>query len=249
MAFEPNLSLCARSMMSWRRVPPGRWSERNPHRTGAGWTLRTVAAILANPRYTGRQVRNRQRTDFDLVDPGNTALGHRQVQRWNMAPGAQRGSCPADDSRPGGRPPVGAIAAACDNGPGKDIPAVIRQQQPRHRARTVFQRDPARGRNLTGRDAGAFPPLTDLALRPRGGLHPAGLRPGRRRRPNPDLFAEVLSYIYLPEGEHLDEQVPPERQAVAMCCVRRCALGMSHRQIAVESACRYRLRPRATSRK
>src|SRR5689334_9740014 len=29
--------------------------KRNPHRTGAGWTLRTVAAILANPRYTGRQ--------------------------------------------------------------------------------------------------------------------------------------------------------------------------------------------------
>ena len=27
--------------------------ERNPHRTGAAWTLRTVAAILANPRYTG----------------------------------------------------------------------------------------------------------------------------------------------------------------------------------------------------
>ena len=49
----------------------------NPHRTGAGWTLRTVAAILANPRYTGRQVRNRQRTDFDLVDPANTGLGHR----------------------------------------------------------------------------------------------------------------------------------------------------------------------------
>ena len=33
---------------------------RNPHRAGAGWTLRTVAAILANPRYTGRQVWNRQ---------------------------------------------------------------------------------------------------------------------------------------------------------------------------------------------
>jgi site-specific DNA recombinase len=27
--------------------------KRNPHRTGAWWTLRTVAAILANPRYTG----------------------------------------------------------------------------------------------------------------------------------------------------------------------------------------------------
>ena len=49
---------------------------RNPHRTGAGWTLRTVAAILANPRYTGRQVWNRQRTDFDLLDPANTTLGH-----------------------------------------------------------------------------------------------------------------------------------------------------------------------------
>jgi site-specific DNA recombinase len=33
---------------------------RNPHRAGSGWTLRTVAAILANPRYTGRQVWNRQ---------------------------------------------------------------------------------------------------------------------------------------------------------------------------------------------
>ena len=48
---------------------------RNPHRTGAAWTLRTVAAILANPRYTGRQVWNRQRTDFDLADPANTPWG------------------------------------------------------------------------------------------------------------------------------------------------------------------------------
>ncbi len=60
---------------------------RNPHRTGAVWTLRTVAAILANPRYTGRQVWNRQRTDFDLVDPANTGMGHRQVQRWNLPEG------------------------------------------------------------------------------------------------------------------------------------------------------------------
>jgi hypothetical protein len=46
-----------------------------------------VAAILANPRYTGRQVWNRQRTDFDLVDPANTGLGHKQVQRWNLPEG------------------------------------------------------------------------------------------------------------------------------------------------------------------
>jgi site-specific DNA recombinase len=61
--------------------------KRNPHRTGTRWTLRTVAAILANPRYTGRQVWNRQRTDHDLVDPANTGLGHRQVQRWNLPTG------------------------------------------------------------------------------------------------------------------------------------------------------------------
>ena len=60
---------------------------RNQHRAGTAWTLRTVAAILANPRYTGRQVWNRQRTDFDLVDPANTGLGRRQVQRWNLPEG------------------------------------------------------------------------------------------------------------------------------------------------------------------
>jgi site-specific DNA recombinase len=37
--------------------------ERNRHRSGGVWTLRTVAVILANPRYTGRQVWNRQRTE------------------------------------------------------------------------------------------------------------------------------------------------------------------------------------------
>lgn len=35
--------------------------QRNRHRPGDGWRLRTVAAILANPRYTGRQVWNRHR--------------------------------------------------------------------------------------------------------------------------------------------------------------------------------------------
>ena len=52
---------------------------RNPHRCGRAWTLRTVAAILANPRYTGRQVWNRQPASYELIDPANTSLGHRQV--------------------------------------------------------------------------------------------------------------------------------------------------------------------------
>ena len=60
---------------------------RNRHRTGSGWTLRTVAAILANPRYTGRQVWNRQPSEAVLADPANTELGHKQVQRWNLPEG------------------------------------------------------------------------------------------------------------------------------------------------------------------
>jgi site-specific DNA recombinase len=60
---------------------------RNPHRTGNEWTLRTVAAILGNPRYTGRQVWNRQPSQAVLVDPADTGLGHKQVQRWNLPEG------------------------------------------------------------------------------------------------------------------------------------------------------------------
>lgn len=57
--------------------------DRNPHRAGQQWTLTTVRAILANPRYTGHQVWNRQRTDHDLIDPDNTTLGTHDVMRWN----------------------------------------------------------------------------------------------------------------------------------------------------------------------
>ena len=42
---------------------------RNAHRSGQAWMLTTVRAILANPRYTGRQVWNRQPTAMDLIDP------------------------------------------------------------------------------------------------------------------------------------------------------------------------------------
>ncbi|TVY98985.1 recombinase family protein [Trebonia kvetii] len=61
--------------------------ERNPHRSGTAWTVRTVATILANPRYTGRQVWNRQRTDKDLADPADVSLGRKDVQRWNLPDG------------------------------------------------------------------------------------------------------------------------------------------------------------------
>jgi hypothetical protein len=60
---------------------------RNPHRDGKGWTTGTVTTILANPRYTGHQVWNRQRTDRDLADPADVSLGYRDVQRWNLPDG------------------------------------------------------------------------------------------------------------------------------------------------------------------
>jgi DNA invertase Pin-like site-specific DNA recombinase len=60
-------------MLNERRVPsPGAYDRiRNPHRQQTVWTLRTVAALLANPRYTGRQVWNRQYTDHREAVPGD----------------------------------------------------------------------------------------------------------------------------------------------------------------------------------
>jgi site-specific DNA recombinase len=67
--------------------PSAAGPERNPHRTGSGWTLGTVTTILSNPRYTGHQMWNRQRTDKDLADPADVSLGYKSVQRWNLPDG------------------------------------------------------------------------------------------------------------------------------------------------------------------
>jgi site-specific DNA recombinase len=67
-------------------------------RSGAAWTLRTVAAILANPRYTGRQVWKRQSNDHYEARPGDKSsrpAGRKPTRAWNprdqwefSAPGA-----------------------------------------------------------------------------------------------------------------------------------------------------------------
>ena len=56
---------------------------RNTHRAGIAWNKYAVRAIIINPRYTGYQVWNRQRTDEVLLDVENVALGHAARQRWN----------------------------------------------------------------------------------------------------------------------------------------------------------------------
>jgi hypothetical protein len=65
------------------------WDGPIAHResTEPAWTLGTVTTILSNPRYTGRQVWNRQRTDKDLAGPADVTLGHKSVQRWNLPDG------------------------------------------------------------------------------------------------------------------------------------------------------------------
>jgi len=67
--------------------PSGADRERNRHRKGDAWTIQSVAAILANPRYTGRQVWNRQRLDRNETGPDDAfgQTGHDEIQRWNPA--------------------------------------------------------------------------------------------------------------------------------------------------------------------
>jgi hypothetical protein len=72
-------------MLNERRVPsPGAYDRiRNPHRQQTLWTLRTVAALLANPRYTGRQVWNRQYTDHREAVPGDRRSSLGPVRVWS----------------------------------------------------------------------------------------------------------------------------------------------------------------------
>jgi site-specific DNA recombinase len=57
---------------------------RNRHRTGEGWSKSAVRTILANPRYTGRQVWNKQRKDEILLDVNDVAAGYETRMRWNQ---------------------------------------------------------------------------------------------------------------------------------------------------------------------
>jgi site-specific DNA recombinase len=58
---------------------------RNRHRANlqGAWGKPTIRAILDNPRYTGRQVWNRQRKEERLLDLDDVALGHETKQTWN----------------------------------------------------------------------------------------------------------------------------------------------------------------------
>ncbi|MFC6879659.1 MULTISPECIES: recombinase family protein [Actinomadura] len=56
---------------------------RNRHRVQIAWSKSAVRVIITNPRYTGRQVWNKQRKDEVLLDVDDVALGHTTKLRWN----------------------------------------------------------------------------------------------------------------------------------------------------------------------
>jgi DNA invertase Pin-like site-specific DNA recombinase len=160
---------------------------RNPHRSGAAWTLSTVAAILANPRYTGRQVWNRQRTDRDLVDPANTGLGHRHVQRWNLPAGWVISARPAHPALVSEADFIAAQDASAPRGPagtatrryllagllrcgicGRRLESAWSNGRPAYRSRhgytSATRPAPERPRNLYVREDTILPRLAALAI-------------------------------------------------------------------------------------
>jgi hypothetical protein len=193
--------------------------KRNPHRTGAAWTLRTVAAILANPHYTGRQVWNRQRTDRDLVDPANTGLGHRQVQRWNLPAGwvisarpahpaivseadyiaAQDASAPRGPAGPAARRYLLAGLLACGRC-GRRLESAWSNGKPAYRCRHGYTSatgsSPDRLRNLYVREDQILPRLAALAILQAGSSScPRGTKQATVQVTSPAQAAELMDRL------------------------------------------------------
>ena len=200
-------------------MPSAADPKRNPHRTGAAWTLRTVAAILANPRYTGRQVWNRQRTDFDLVDPANTGLGHKQVQRWNLPAGwvisarpahpaiiseadyiaAQDASTPRGPAGPATRRYLLAGLLACGRC-GRRLESAWSNGKPAYRCRHGYTSatgsSPDRPANLYIREDQILPRLAALAILQSEGSHsPRGRKPASAQVTAPAQAAGLMDRL------------------------------------------------------
>jgi site-specific DNA recombinase len=193
--------------------------KRNPHRSGARWTLRTVTAILANPRYTGRQVWNRQRTDFDLVDPANTGLGHKQVQRWNLPGGwvisrhpahsalvseadfiaAQDVTAPRGPAGPATRRYLLAGLLACGRC-GRRLESAWSNGKPAYRCRHGYTSatgsGPDRPANLYVRENQILPRLAALAILQSERSHPSrGRKPATVQVTSPAQTAELIDRL------------------------------------------------------
>jgi site-specific DNA recombinase len=148
---------------------------------------------------------NRQRTDRDLVDPGDVALGHKEVQRWNLPDGwviskkpvhealvseadfitiqgvhAARVQAPEGDiTGPGRRRYLLAGLLACGTC-GRRMESAWSSNRPAYRCRhghtTASTLDVGGAKNAYIREDAIFPHLPALHLLL------TGTSPGRRRR-------------------------------------------------------------------
>ena len=190
--------------------------KRNPHRTGVAWALGAVTTILSNPRYTGHQVWNRQRTDKELTDPANTSLGSKSVQRWNLPDGWVISSKPAHPALVSEADFIAAQDINAARGPvPKDAPAVPERRRyllagllacgmcgrrmesawsngkPAYRCRhghtSAMPSDPQRPKNAYAREDRILPRLPALHLLLTGAESAAGGRRRRRTRRETDV--------------------------------------------------------------
>ena len=168
---------------------------RNQHRTGAGWMLGTVTTILQNPRYTGRQVWNRQRTDKDLADPADVSLGHKDVQRWNLPDGWVISTRPAHE----------ALVSEADFITAQDIHAA-RGPSPRADLGRAGQAPVPAVRAAGVRDVRAADGISVVQRKAR---LPVPARPHHRQRARPGPGGERLH----PRGAHPARACPP-----CTCC-------------------------------
>jgi hypothetical protein len=130
---------------------------------------------------------NRQRTDFDLVDPGNTGLGHRQVQRWNLPEGwviskhpahpalvseadfiaAQDATAPRGPAGPAARRYLLAGLLACGRC-GRRLESAWSNAKPAYRCRhgytSAISPDPRRPKNTYIREDQILPHLAAMAI-------------------------------------------------------------------------------------
>ena len=195
---------------------------RNTHRAGTKWTLGTVTTILENPRYTGRQVWNRQRTDSELADPGNVTLGHKSVQRWNLPDGWVISNRPAHPALVSEEDFVAAQAINAARGPSPQAGHLVRRYllagllvcglcgrrmeaawtsgraayRCRHGHTSAMAPDPSRPKNTYVREDKLLPHLPALHLQLASGV----TRTRRRTRAGADLRStaspgEVIAYL------------------------------------------------------
>ncbi|MGH3292912.1 MAG: recombinase family protein, partial [Trebonia sp.] len=203
---------------------------RNPHRAGTAWTLRTVAAILANPRYTGRQVWNRQPSGQVLVDPADTGLGHRQVQQWNLPEGwvisrhpahaalvteedfikAQDTSGPRGPAGPAVRRYLLAGLLACRRC-GRRLESAWSHGWPAYRCRhgyaSAARPEPGRPPNTYVREQEILPHLGAVAIL-LAGPAPAGINRGQVQVTAPAVTAALIDRLRRRRRPHLRPERP-----------------------------------------